>query len=220
MLRSDTSSLDGFTGALAVKQGGRYPARDVHPADRVAERGNALGQSPAQLLGCQRVTHPAARPERGAVEAPCVTFRPLVAVGAAPRIDDLWVDRADVLDVELVLLALRGHVVGQEDIGGLRDLVQHLLPVRFGHVDADAALTAVRVLDQRVPVRVQLKTAHIDEAALRVSAYGVLDLDHVGAPVGEDGTRGGDERELRNFEDSHALHHLDQVGPLLTSAGC
>jgi hypothetical protein len=44
----------------------------------------------------------------------------------------------------------------------------------------------------------------------------MFDLDDVCAPVGEDGSGRGDERELCDFEDPNALHHLDQVSPLLT----
>ena len=124
-------------------------------------------------------------------------------------------DRADVLDVELVLLPRAGQVVGQEHVGGLGDLVEQFLALRRGDVDADAALAAVGVLDQRVAVRVELDAAHVEEAALGVAAHRMLDLDHVGAPVGEDRARGGHEGELRHFEDPHALHHLGQVGLLL-----
>ena len=46
-------------------------------------------------------------------------MRSLGAVCAAPRVDDVRVHRADVFDVELVLLALRRHVVGEEDVSGL-----------------------------------------------------------------------------------------------------
>ena len=113
--------FDRLAGALAVEQRGRDAAGDEHAADGIAERRNALRQSAAELLGRQRVADAAARPERGAVEAADVALGPLVAVGAAARVDDVRVDRADVLDVELVLLALRGHVVGQEDVGGLGD---------------------------------------------------------------------------------------------------
>ena len=213
VLNNETSSSNCLARALAVEQGRGDAARDVHPADGVSERRNALGQGTAQFLGGQCVAHAAARPEGGAVEATGVALASLVAVGAAAGVDDVRVDRADVLDVELVLLALRGHVVGQEDVGGLGDLVQHLLPARRGHVDADAALSAVGMLDQRMPLRVQLEAAHVDEAALGVAAHRVLHLDDVGAPVGEDGPRRGDEGELRNLEDPHALHHLDQVNP-------
>ena len=64
-----------------------------------------------------------------------------------------------------------------------------------------------------MPLRVQLEAAHVDEAALGVATHRVLDLDDVGAPVGEDGSRRGNEGELRNLEDPHALHHLDHDPP-------
>src|SRR6478735_5232717 len=66
------------------------------------------------------------------------------------------------------------------------------------------------MFDQRMPLRVHLKATHVDEAALGVAAHGVLHLDDVGAPVGEDSARGGNERELGNLEDPYALHHLDR----------
>ena len=196
-----------------MKQRRRNSARDVHPADAVAKRRDALRQSTAQLLGCQRMAHPAARPECGAVEASRIPFRPLVTVGAAARVDDVRIHRANVLDVELVLLPLRRHVVRQEDVGGLDDLVQDFLAARRRYVDADASFTSIGVLDQWVPIRVELEAAHVDEAALGVTAYWVLHLDDVCAPVGEDRPRRRHERELRDFENPNARHHLDQVSP-------
>jgi len=118
-----------------------------------------------------------------------------------------------VLDVELVLLTLCGHVVRQEHVGGLGDLVEDLLASRSGHVDADAALTAIGMLDQRMPVRVELEAAHVDEAALGVAAHRMLHLDDVCAPVCEDRPGRGHKGELCNFEDANTLHDLDQVSP-------
>ncbi len=197
-------------------------AGDVHPADRIAERRDPLRQSSSELRRGQCVPDAAACPERGAVEAAGVALGALVAVCAAAGVDDVRVGRADVLDVELVLLPLRRQVVGQEDVGGLGDLVEHLLAPGRGDVDADAALAAVGVLDQRMAVGVELEPAHVDEAALGVAAHWVLDLDDVGAPVGEYRAGRGHEGELRYLEDANALHHLDQVDPLLTtmSSGC
>src|SRR6478609_5854278 len=129
-----------------MKQRGRYPARDGHPPYRVAERRNALRQSAAQLFGGQRMTDAATGPERRAVVAPGVAFAALVAVRAAPGVDDVRVHGADVFDVELVLLPLRRHVVGQEDVGGLGDLVEPFLTARRRHVDTDASLTAIGML--------------------------------------------------------------------------
>ena len=57
----------------------------------------------------------------------------------------------------------------------------------------------------------ELEASHVDEATLSVAAHRVLDLDDVGAPVGEDRARRRDERELRDLEDPYALHHLDHA---------
>src|SRR5215207_11694782 len=110
------------------------------------------------------MTHPAAGPERGAIEPADVSLRSLVAVGAATRVDDVRIGGADVFDVELVLLTLRRHVVGEEDIGGLGYLVEHFLAARCRHVDPNTALPAIGMLHQRMPVRVELEAAHVDEA--------------------------------------------------------
>ena len=69
-----------------------------------------------------------------------------------------------------------------------------------------------------MPLGVELEAAHVDEAALGVAANRMLHLDDVRAPVGEDRPGRRDERELRNLEDANALHHLDQVDPLLSVA--
>ena len=61
---------------------------------------------------------------------------------------------------------------------------------------------------QRMPVRVDLDATHVEEAALGVAAHRVLDFDDVRAPVGEDGSRRRDERELRKLEDPKARHYL------------
>ena len=46
------------------------------------------------------------------------------------------------------------------------------------------------------------------EAAHGVAPLGRLDLDHLGAPVGEQRGRGRHEGVLGDFEDAHALHHI------------
>jgi hypothetical protein len=51
---------------------------------------------------------------------------------------------------------------------------------------------------------------------LGVTTQRVLDLEDVGAPVGEDCSRCRDERELRKLQDPKALHHVDQFSLPLT----
>ena len=46
------------------------------------------------------------------------------------------------------------------------------------------------------------------QAALRVAGERVLDLDDVGAPVGQHRARRRRERELRDLDHLHALHGL------------
>ena len=46
------------------------------------------------------------------------------------------------------------------------------------------------------------------EAAGRVAAGDVLDLDHLRTPVGEDGRRRGHEGVLGDLEDADAFHHV------------
>ena len=52
------------------------------------------------------------------------------------------------------------------------------------------------------------------ETAHRVAALDVLDLDHLGTPVGEKRRRGGHERVLRHLEDAHAFHDCSHRSPL------
>jgi hypothetical protein len=41
------------------------------------------------------------------------------------------------------------------------------------------------MLDQWMPIGIDLYAAQVDEAALRITAHRMLDLDYVGAPVGQ-----------------------------------
>ena len=111
-----------------------------------------------------------------------------------------------MFDIELVFLAMLGKVIGQEYVRLLRQLIEHFLPPGCGKIDADAALAAVGMLDQRVPQGIELDPAHVEETALGIAAHRMLDLDHVGPPVGEDRAGGGSEGELRDFQNAHALH--------------
>ena len=52
-----------------------------------------------------------------------------------------------------------------------------------------------------------------------IPALRMLDLDDVGAPVGEDGPGRGHECELGHFQDADALHHLSHA-VLSTMGAC
>ena len=85
------------------------------------------------------------------------------------------------------------------------DLVEDLESLRRGQVESDAPLAPVRVLEQRVDPSARRRDARRGQAPHRVAAFDVLDLDHVGAPVGEQRCRSWHERVLGDLEDAHTI---------------
>ena len=106
--------------------------------------------------------------------------------------------------------------VGQEHVGGFRQVVEQFLSFGRRNIDPHAALAAVGMLDQRVPQRIERDPAHVEEPALGIAAHRMLDLDNVRAPIGENRARRRNKGKLRHFEDANALHYLDHV----SSASC
>ena len=106
-------------------------------------------------------------------------------------------------------LAGIGQEVGEEHVGLAHELVAApRAPPGMLEREADAALAPVGVLHERLE-RARGRAAGADvQAALGVAGDGVLDLDDVGAPVGEHRAGRGREGELRHLDDLHALHGL------------
>ncbi len=67
-------------------------------------------------------------------------------------------------------------------------------------VEAHRPLPAVGRLEERVETPVHVVQARGHQAPVRVAGLGVLDLDHIGAPLREHRSRHGDE---------HVGGHLD-----------
>src|SRR3546814_11930299 len=100
-----------------------------------------------------------------------VALGSLVAEGTAADIDDVRIGGADMLDIDLQLLSRRGEVVGQEDVGGLRDLIEELAPFFGRDVDAEAALAAIGVLHQRRALRIDREQIGRASGRERVGPY-------------------------------------------------
>ena len=113
-----------------------------------------------------------------------------------------------MFQIDLQLLARLRQIVCEEDIAGLGDLVEQLLPLFGRDIDADRPFAAIGVLHQRAALRIDREPLQHLDAALRIAAHRVLDLDDVGTPVGEHCAGRGDEGELRHLEHPHALHNL------------
>ena len=74
-------------------------------------------------------------------------------------------------------------------------------------VETDTAFAAVVLLDVEVHVSELRADALRHEPAVRIARRRVLDLDDIGALIGEHRAGSGDEHPLRKLEDSHALEY-------------
>ena len=208
-----------LAGALAVVERTHHPARDRHRADGVAEPGRR-GNRDVVVLG-------SLVPDRDAGSAPerQRVIRALVGVGAvralpgSPHVDDLRVVRTDVVDVDPQLRAHTRQLVGEEHVAGGRQPVQDVEALVGHEVEAEAVLTPVGVLEQRVHVGWDVDGAAHRETAHGVAPLDVLDLDDLGSPVGEERRGGGHEGVLGHLEDADALHHCGH-GILRCGRGC
>ena len=79
-------------------------------------------------------------------------------------------------------------------------------------VQADAALAAVGLLDEMVDAAGASDDPGADQAALRVTGFGMLDLDDVGAPVGQHRAGGGDERPGGELDDADPAENVGHSG--------
>ena len=153
------------------------------------------------------VRRSAPSPERAAVVAAALGVGAALALARATHVDDLGVDGPDVLDVDAQLAAGLGPEVGEEHVGRFAELEQQLPTFGRPHVDAHAALAPVRELHHvRDTAGTGRDQAHGGQTTLGVAALGVLDLDDVGTPLGED--RSGDRhiRPRGHFDYPDAVH--------------
>ena len=119
----------------------------------------------------------------------------------------------DVVDVDEQLRRYPRQLVGEEHVARGGELVEHLEPVGLAEIEAEALLAPVRVLEEAVDVGGHRGHARRGQPAHRVAAADVLDLDHLGAEVGERRRRGGNERVLRHLENSYAFQDFGHLVP-------
>ena len=101
-----------------------------------------------------------------------------------------------------------GHLVGKEDVARRSQSVDQVEALGRADVDADALLAPVGVLEQDVHCAHRWHDTARGESTHGVPSLGVLDLDDLGAPVGQDGGRGRHEGVLGDLEDANTLHDV------------
>ena len=96
--------------------------------------------------------HPGTGPEGKRVVRTLVCIRTALALTGATHVDDAGTVGADLLHPDLQLPADAREFVGEEHVGGRRQLVENLETVRRREVEGQALLPPIGVLHERVHV--------------------------------------------------------------------
>jgi hypothetical protein len=148
-----------------------------------------------------------ATPERERVVRALVGVGPARALTRAPRVDDARVVRADVVDLDAQLPTTLGSLLMRNTSEVAASRWRMSSPSSVVRSSALALLAAVGVLEQRVHVGRDVDGARGRQPPHRVAALDVFDLDHLCAPVGEEGGRRRHEGVLGDLEDPDTVHH-------------
>ena len=131
------------------------------------------------------MSHAGAAPKNAVVKAGLARFGSAPSHGVATDIDDVGAERPDVLDVDAQLAPGGGQEVGHEHVGRAHQVVEDSHPVGLRDVERKAALASVALLDREAYATAALGYSRGGDLALRVSASGIFDLDHVGPEFGQ-----------------------------------
>ena len=195
------------TVAACTPEAGQHGDRRRIAAGQVDEREAALGRRAVRVAG---QAHPPCEPLHHVVVAALGGARPGHAEARERAADD---PRVDVLQVVVGQPQLRRLVAAQvrvDDVGAAHQVLEDVARLRVAQVERDAPLVAVeRLEEERV-----LALGERRHVAADVAAGGrVLDLDHVGAEVGELQRAPGPGAELLDREDPDVSQRLHGPPP-------
>ena len=162
------------------------PGKGGQPADVVADAAARVERD--ALAAGQLDGEPRTRPEGADVVGRPVAILPAEPVAADTAVDEVGMTRHGRMGLEAKAVEGVGTQVGEEDVGRGEQAVELTARFGFAQVEHDAALAPVVLRKGRVGEL--LADAERSERAAHGVAGGRFDLDHVGAPVGQQGSSG------------------------------
>ncbi len=191
----------GHDRGIQSRRGG-VVAHAGHRADRFGLR-----------RGPHHVHQPSARPVGGRIEAGAGRLRSRLAVGRDRAVDQPRIDRQQVGGGDLQALAHRRREVGDEDVGRADQPIEDGEALGVLEIDRQALLVA----GCELPPVVGGLAGDRNRCAPRIAGARRLELDHLGAEIGEDRGRRGPRDPARAVDDFQAVKYSvrHRVLPLL-----
>src|SRR5947208_2679884 len=194
--------LAALPGALAAEERAGDREGTEHPAGQVGHRQAHADRAPVGLAGDG---HGAAHRLQREVERGPVAVRSLLAVGGDRADDDPLVERPELRVREAQALHDAGAEIFPDHVRLTDELVEHLAATLAVEVERERFLVAIDRQEVRRLAVGQERRAH---APHRVAAIRILDLDHLGALVGEQHRAVRSREHTREVEDANAFEEL------------
>ncbi len=189
--------------ALALVQRGEDAERGHQRA--AAEVGDLPGRLHRRAARLAGQPEQADQPQVVHVVAGAVAHRAVLAVAADRAVDDPRVHRAHRLVADAEAVEHAGPEGLEHDVGAGDEPQQHLAPGGLLEVDPHRGLVAVQREEQR-PLRGVLGALVVGRRPAHVVAHPeVLDLDHLGAEVGQQQRAEPARQQAGEVEDADAL---------------
>ena len=197
-------------GAGANVQGGENASDHVQRADVI---GNERADRSWRIFFLAGGADEPAGGLAGEVRAFPVGVRPQRTEGAALGADDARIDRRQLVEAKPPLLQRAGLEVADHDVRVPCQRSEDLGAALVAQVQGDAAFAAIAAF---VDGTARIVRRDVDVAAVIADA-GQLDLDHVGAHVGQQRRRLGPLNVQARFEDANAAQGTGHGLPLARS---
>ena len=168
------------------------------------------------------IGHGAAGPEGRSVKAGLVGLGAAKSQTVAAGVDDARIAGPQIGNVEIERAKSLRPQASQEDVRRFNQLEQRFAPLGILQIQGDALLATIVLLHGEVH-RAGLAAIADHERAVRIAGSGRLDVDYLGALVGQQHPRARHENVLGQLKNPHARkyatrrHYLGPPAPLKRS---